>query len=96
MKLRPMTNPPDLIAQTVHIVVDDETVATWEVSEGKTYQAVLPAKFFTAARRLTITLQIPNAISPAAAGHNADTRELGLACIEAVVLERPAGETPTP
>jgi arabinofuranosyltransferase len=96
MKLRPMTNPPELTAQTVHIVVNDETVATWQVSDDRTYQAVLPAKFFTAAARLAINLQIPNAISPAEAGHSSDTRQLGLAAIQAILVEHGTTNPPSP
>ena len=81
MRLSAFIAPPQLPAQPVDVYVQGEKVASWQVAEEADHTATIPEPL-TRSGLLKIDLHIPKAIAPAELTPGADTRRLGIACIE--------------
>ncbi len=78
---RPMLHS-GLLRQRVRLKVDGRLFAELDLSEEGVLEAEIPALAASAgegAASITVTLELPDAVSPTVAGHGADDRPLGLA-----------------
>ena len=93
MRLAAMTAPPKLPAQPVDVYVQGEKIASWQVAEEADYTATIPEPL-TRRGFLNIDLHIPKAIAPAELTPGADSRRLGIACLEVKLDRAPAAAAP--
>lgn len=81
MRLAGFTNPPVLTYQPVEVLVNDETMADWEVSDAGDFVALIPAEVANH-EQLIVTLRTPEAISPKVLDVGEDNRVLGVSVRE--------------
>lgn len=72
--------------QPVEVLVNDQKVANWDVLNLADSTAAIPPAISSAGGLLTVTLKIPNAVSPKSLGMGEDPRLLGLSCVEASLV----------
>jgi hypothetical protein len=87
MRLLGHIKPPQLPYQPVHVYVNGQFVASWQVSELANFSAIIPASFVSSPSLLIIDLHTPLAISPATVTDSPDQRRLGIACEEMQITE---------
>ena len=91
MRLAGFTNPPALSSQPVEVLVNDESIAEWEVtSDVADFIALIPAEVANH-EQLNIRFRIPEAASPKVLGVGDDPRLLGICCYE-LAITRPDAE----
>ena len=78
MRLRGLIQLPNLPFQPVAVYVNNQKVADWEVAEGASFTAQVPAEVSKMEETLNLEFRIPKAASPKALGMNADDRILGI------------------
>jgi hypothetical protein len=91
MRLNGFTNPPALTHQPVDVVVNDEMVAQWQVSDLADFIAIIPADVANH-EQLIVELRIPEAVSPKVLDVSEDSRMLGVACHELAITAAEADE----
>jgi hypothetical protein len=82
MRMAALIKPPELPFQPVEIYVNDQKIAEWQVDNTAEFVAVIPPDLTKRGGDLTISIKIPKATSPKALGLNADTRVLGICCLD--------------
>jgi len=94
MRLAGFTNPPLLNFQPVEVLVNDESVAEWEVSDVADYVALIPAEVANH-EQFIVRLRIPEAASPKTLEVRDDPRLLGISCLEVAITKADSDEART-
>jgi hypothetical protein len=68
--------------QPVEVFVNDQKIADWDALDLADHTAPIPPAISASGGLLTVTLKIPNAVSPGSLGLSKDPRLLGLSCVE--------------
>jgi hypothetical protein len=74
--------------QTTGVVVNGREVATWQMKGLDWYEAVIPTGLVGENGLLEVVFNIGDPKSPAEVGESADTRQLGIAARELVIVEK--------
>lgn len=82
MTLQGLVKGTELPSQPVEVAINERTVATWEVSEKRTFTGIIPADLIKSGGAITIRLRMPKATSPASIGMNTDQRILGVSAFD--------------
>ena len=92
MRLAGFTNPPTLNYQPVEVLVNDESIAEWDVSDAPAdFIAVIPAEVANH-EQLNVRLRIPEAASPTILAIGNDPRLLGVSCFELAITKAESEE----
>lgn len=88
MTIAALVKPPALPFQPVEVDVNGEKVAEWQVADTSEFTAPVPPDATKAGGRMTITIKTPKATSPKALGLSADSRILGICCLQVELATR--------
>jgi hypothetical protein len=89
LDVQPLTAPPALPAQHVHVSVNGVSLGDHRLEGRQILLLDIPQACVTGGRPLRIRLQCPQAASPAHLGIGNDTRRLGVRLYRAVLLRAP-------
>lgn len=95
LNLRPFMIPPYLVRQRVGLAVNGVEIGTESAQDDTVLGFRIPASLIGGRSELELTLSLPDAIRPADAHINSDTRLLGCQVREALLVWIPP-EAPTP
>ncbi len=96
LSLRPFMIPPYLVRQRVGLAVDGLELGTEWAQDDTVLGFRIPASQVAGRTELELTLSLPDAIRPADAHINSDTRLLGCQVREALLVWIPPEERPAP
>jgi hypothetical protein len=82
MRLAALIKPPELPAQPVEVLINDQKIAEWQVGDTSEFVARVPLDLTKKGGVLNVTIKTPKATSPKALGLSADPRVLGICCLE--------------
>ena len=68
--------------QPVEVFVNDQKIANWDALDLADHTAPIPPAITAGGGLLTVTLKVPNAVSPRSLGLSDDPRLLGVSCVE--------------
>jgi len=85
MTLSGMIKEPEFPTHPVEVLANDQKIAAWEVGNTAPFSAPIPQQLTKAGGKLTLTFNMPKAVSPKDLGKNEDTRTLGI-CVHNLEL----------
>jgi hypothetical protein len=82
MTLAALIKPPDLASQPVEVYVNDQKITEWQVGTTAEFVAAIPSSITKVGGTLAVELRTPKATSPKSLGLSADSRVLGICCLD--------------
>ena len=78
MTMAGMIKPPELVAQSVGVYVNEDKIADWQVGDPALFTASIPGEVTRKGGTLHLLLEIPKATAPKQLGVSEDPRVLGV------------------
>ena len=78
MTMAGMIKPPELVAQSVGVYVNEDKIADWQVGDPALFSASIPGEITRKGGTLYLLFEIPKATSPKQLGVSEDPRVLGV------------------
>ena len=81
MTIAALIKAPELPFQPVEVYANDQKIADWQVGDTAEFVAAIPPAISKVGGVLNLEFKMPKATSPKTLGQSADTRVLGICCL---------------